>query len=58
MRRRNEMANNDDYKDAPERIKKIHEEGKNAPRKIIKDWAPRTIRLGQNKPEGNESRDV
>ena len=44
-----------DYKDAPERIKKIHEEGKNAPRKIIKDWAPRTIRLGQSNPEEKSS---
>lgn len=41
----------DDYKDAPEWIRKIHEEGKNSPRKIIKDWAPHTIRLGQGKPE-------
>ena len=44
-----------DYKDAPERNKKIHEEGKNAPRKIIKDWAPRTIRLGQSNPEEKSS---
>lgn len=48
----------DDYKDAPEWIRKIHEEGKNAPRRAVRDWAPRTIRLGQGESEGDESRDV
>lgn len=49
------MTDEDDYKDAPEWIRKIHEEGKNAPRRAVRDWAPRTIRLGQDEPEEESS---
>ena len=42
--------------EVPEHIKRIREETKRLRRRgIKKDWAPRIVRLGQNKTEEKES---
>jgi hypothetical protein len=46
------MADKHDEDEVPDYIKKIREETKRRRDQGIKeDWAPRTIRLGQSKPE-------